>query len=167
VRGALAHAPIQPPAATSASPAAQRCERAWAALAAFRAGRAGSAGVFASVVAEQQPDGSLLGIDPATGPELQAYYELVLLHALASFALVSHDAPALSAVCRAAEFHTLEIQPDHATAQPWALHAFIYHEPARPLADQMLHALEANFGRELDAVSLLLLRDALYCLRPT
>ena len=56
---------------------------------------------------------------------------------------------------------TAEIQPDHATSQPWALFAFIWNPATRYLADQVLHTARSTS----DGVSLILLADALYCVR--
>ena len=75
----------------------------------------------------------------------------------------AEDRTVARAVRRATRFHLNETQPDHATAQPWGLFAFVWNPPTRPLADQLLHA-DAT-ARTIDGVSLILLADALYCLR--
>lgn len=142
----------------------ERCDLAWDALARFRADRSGIES-FDRIIATQHADGSFFGRAAHLSVELQAYYELVLLHALASYAIESRDLRAHASVTRAADFHVNETQPDHATTQPWAIHAFIIHPPARILADQMLHALRTQPGSRIDPVSLLVLGDALYSLR--
>jgi hypothetical protein len=74
-----------------------------------------------------------------------------------------------AAVARATAFHQRETQPDHASAQPWGLFAFICNPQTRPLADHMLHAATvqaaSGAGGVNDGVALILLADALYCLR--
>ena len=67
--------------------------------------------------------------------------------------------PATYSVC------FLASQPDHATAQPWALFAFVWNPQTRPLADQLLHAARVQDPAARNGVSLILLADALYCLR--
>jgi hypothetical protein len=104
--------------------------------------------------------GAFLNATPADNPETHWYHELVLLHAAASYAVQAEDRTVAAAVVRNAEFHLNETQPDHATTQPWGLFAFIWHEKARTLADQMLHAA----GTQKSGVSLMLLADALYCI---
>lgn len=131
-------------------------EPAWAALAADRFGRLG---------AGQQFSGAFLRAGASDNPETLWYHELVLLHAAASYAAQSNDALVTASVMQAADYHLNETQPDHASAQPWALLAFIWRHQARPLADQMLHALEVQQPKAPGGVPSLLLADALYCLR--
>jgi hypothetical protein len=76
----------------------------------------------------------------------------------------TEDRTLAAAVARNAEFHLDQTQPDHATAQPWGLFAFIWNPRTRGLADQVLHAARVNQPEGLDGVSLMLLADALYCL---
>ena len=66
---------------------------------------------------------------------------------------------------RATEYHQRETQPDHASSQPWGLFAFAWNPDTRPLADQLLHAATVQHPVGQDGVSLILLADALYCLR--
>ena len=70
-----------------------------------------------------------------------------------------------AAVARATEYHQRETQPDHATTQPWGLFAFAWNPQTHPLADQLLHAVQVQHAGTPDGVSLILLADALYCLR--
>jgi uncharacterized protein YbaR (Trm112 family) len=61
-----------------------------------------------------------------------------------------------------------ETQPDHATNQPWALHAFAQSPGTRPLADQLLHAgtmVSGAGGSTAGGLTSILLADALYSLR--
>jgi hypothetical protein len=131
-------------------------EPAWSELASDRFGRLG---------AGQQWSGAFLKAGPSDNPETLWYHELVLLHAAASYAVQSNDALATAAVMQAADYHLNETQPDHASAQPWALLAFIWRHEAQPLADQMLHALQVQQPQTSGGVPSMLLADALYCLR--
>ncbi len=127
---------------------------------------------FGRLTRAQQPGGAFLLATPADNPEPLWYHELSILHAAASYAAQAEDRPLARAVARATLFHLAETQPDHATSQPWGLFAFLWNPPARPLADQLLHAVTLNTPHpapqpapQPDGVSLILLADALYCLR--
>jgi hypothetical protein len=117
---------------------------------------------FGRLTRRQQPSGAFLLAGVSDNPDTHAYHELVVLHAAASYAVQAEDRGVASAVARATRFHMNQTQPDHATEQPWALFAFLWNPESRPLADQILHACAAG---ESSGVSLLLLADALYCLR--
>jgi hypothetical protein len=150
---------------------ASATEAAWTALALHVAGKVYirdawtdlAADTFGKLVARQQPSGTFLLASGSDNPETHWYHELVILHAAASYAVLAEDRTVASAVARAAEFHMNETQPDHATAQPWGLFAFIWNPATRTLADQLLHATSTQ--TEGGGVSLMLLADALYCLR--
>lgn len=131
-------------------------ESAWAELASDCFGRLG---------AGQQPGGALLRAGRSDNSEARWYHELVLLHAAASYATQSNDALVTASVMQAADYHLNETQPDHASAQPWALLAFIWRHEAQPLADQMLQALQLQQAQTAGGVPSMLLADALYCLR--
>jgi hypothetical protein len=77
----------------------------------------------------------------------------------------AEDRTIAAAVARATVYHQREMQPDHATTQPWGLFAFIWNPETRPLADQLLHAAAVQQPGGIDGVALILLADALYCLR--
>jgi hypothetical protein len=77
----------------------------------------------------------------------------------------AEDRAVAAAVARAASYHVTETQPDHATEQPWGLFAFVWSPAARPLADQLLHAMTISQPGGAQGVPLMLLADALYCLR--
>jgi hypothetical protein len=78
----------------------------------------------------------------------------------------TEDRTIARAVARSTMLTLNEIEPDHATGQPWGLFAFIWNPQTRgPLADQLLHAVEMRQTSAIDGVSLILLADALYCLR--
>lgn len=148
-------------------------EAAWTALALHVAGKvyvrdawtdlAGDA--FGRLTRGQQPSGAFLETSPSDNPEPNGYHELTILHACASYAAQAEDRTIAAAVARAAAYHLAETQPDHATEQPWAVFPFIWSPPARPLADQLLHSVAINQPRGAQGVPLMLLADALYCLR--
>jgi hypothetical protein len=117
---------------------------------------------FGRLTRSQQSSGEFLVPDPADNPDAKTYDELTLLHAAAGYAVQAEDRHVAAAVARAGEFHLRQTQPDHATAQPWGLFAFIWNPDARSLGDQMLHTVLAH---PPDGVSLLVLADALYSLR--
>jgi hypothetical protein len=148
-------------------------EAAWTALALFAAGRLLVRDAWTDLASDtlgrltrgQTAEGTFLVPGPADNPETGWYHELVLLHAAAAYAVQAEDRAVAAAVARATEHHLRETQPDHATAQPWSLFAFIWNERTRPLADQLLHTMSVNRPAGPDGVSLILLADALYCLR--
>jgi hypothetical protein len=114
------------------------------------------------IVAAQQPSGTFLAPSPNVHPETWWFDELVFLHAVTSYAIASQNLAAMTAVHRAAAYHVNETQPDHATTDPWAVHAFVLHKDANMLADQELHTVQTGSPT---AVTLMLLDDSLYCLR--
>jgi hypothetical protein len=118
--------------------------------------------VFGRLSRAQQEKGRWLAESAATHPEIAWYDELATLHAAASYAVQAEDRTVARAVAKSANFIQAEIEPDHATKEPWALFAFIWNEPTRPLADQILHGVELR-RNNVDGVSLILLSDALYC----
>lgn len=148
-------------------------EAVWIALALHLAGRVFvrdawtdlAADVFGKMVRRQQSSGAFLAASGRDNPETHWYHELVILHAAASYAVQAEDRTVAAAVARNGEFHLRETQPDHATNQPWALFAFAWNPATRSLADQVLHAGTTQDPAGQNAVSLMLLADALYCLR--
>jgi hypothetical protein len=148
-------------------------EAAWTALALFSAGRVLvrdawtdlASDTFGRLTRGQAAQGTFLTPGPSDNPETWWYHELVLLHAAGSYAVQAEDRPVAAAVARATEHHLRETQPDHATGQPWALFPFIWNEHTRPLADQLLHGMTVQQPGGVGGVSLILLADALYCLR--
>src|SRR5205085_11090995 len=106
--------------------------------------------------------------------------------AAASYAVQAEDRALAGAVRRATAYHLNQTQPDHATAQPWALFAFIWNPETRSLADGLLHAQSMHAASDSTGsaptggpaaadpegadtasspLALMLLADALYCLR--
>jgi hypothetical protein len=152
-----------------ASRGANASEGVWMALALFVAGKVFvrdawtdlASDTFGKLVRGGSNRASFLIPSSSDNPETLWYHELTILHAAASYAVQSEDRSLATAVARNTKFHLNETQPDHATAQPWGLFAFIWNPKTRTLADQMLH----NVSVQQDGVSLMLLADALYCLR--
>ena len=156
-------------AATPASQGAPAAEAAWTALALHVAGKVFvrdawtdlAADTFGRLTRGQQANGAFLVSTPSDNPELVWYHELAILHAAASFAVQAEDRTVARSVAASSNFIAAEIQPDHASSEPWALFAFIWNPATRPLADQILHTATAASSD----VSLILLADALYCVR--
>jgi len=121
--------------------------------------------LFRRIAAGQTPGGAFRAQSAADNLESFWYDELVILHAITSFCVRWPGLIDLSVIARAADFHFNEIQPDHATGEPWALLAFILHEPARMLADQMLHGVSMQFPDGVNGVAAILLADGLQGLR--
>jgi hypothetical protein len=152
---------------------ATAAEAVWMALALHVAGRVFvrdawtdlAAASFGRLVRGQRASGAFLEATARDNPETHWYHELVILHAAASYAVQAEDRTVAAAVQRAGLFHLSETQPDHATAQPWGLFAFVWNEQTRTLADQILHAAQSQDPGGVGGVSLVLLADALYCLR--
>jgi hypothetical protein len=108
---------------------------------------------------------SFLQRSPEDQPEAFWYDELVLLHGATSYAMLTGDPLAWDVATSGAEHHRAEIQPDHATANPWALHAFIFNPSTRDLAEFVLNACLVQYGGRPVGPALVLLADAVYCLR--
>jgi hypothetical protein len=148
-------------------------EAAWTALTLFAAGKVFVRDAWTDLASDaigrlaraQRPEGSFLAAGGSDNPEAAWYHELALLHAAASYAVQAEDRTVAAAVARATTYHLRETQPDHATAQPWAVFAYAWNPDTRPLADQVLHAVRVQYPSGARGVSLILLADALYCLR--
>jgi len=114
----------------------------------------------AALAEAQGSDGSFLAQTAEDQRESLWYHELVLLHGLTSVAMHSQHREALTLVDRSAQFHHAETQPDHATSQPLAMHAFLQDPAMLPTADLLIHAAMTAGAGKVDAVSELLLLDA-------
>ena len=167
---AIAINPDGNPAARGASVA----ESAWTALALHVAGKVFvrdawtdlASDLFGRLSRGQRESGAFLAATASDNPEPLWYHELAILHATASFAVQAEDRGVARAVARSAAYLFEEVQPDHATEQPWAIFPFVWAGATRPMADQLLHAAALRRGGSPpDGVSLILLADALYCLR--
>lgn len=110
-------------------------------------------------------NGALLHQGERDNPETHWYHELVVLHACGSYAVQAEDRVVAAVVKRATDFHFDDTQPDHATHQPWAVFPFVWNSRTRILADQLIHAATVQHVGTIDGVSLMLLADALYCIR--
>jgi hypothetical protein len=166
-----------PPDGMPAARGASATESAWTALALFVAGKVFirdawtdlASDTFGKLVRSQQqaqsPAGPFLRASSEDNPDSHWYHELVLLHAAASYALQAEDRTVAAAVARSTNFHMAQTQPDHATNLPWAVFPFIWNPRTRPLADTILHASQMQDPQNQSVLSLMLLADALYCLR--
>ena len=129
-----------------------------------------AADVFGKLVRRQQESGAFLLAGLSDNPEAHWFHELVILHAAAGYAAQTEDRALASAVARATQFHLKETQPDHATHQPWGLFAFLWNPDTRLLGEGMLQAAAQSPGLNAESpgvsdLTLMLLADALYCLR--
>jgi len=141
------------------------CEMIWKGLALIvsRYAKDGSPAysVWQRIRDDQQPSGAFFQPLPSTHPETLWYYELVMLHAVSASSILN-DSPRLRATAsRNAAYHLNFTQPDHATALPWGLPAFIINPETHTLADQMLHTVQTQ---PVSCVTLMLLADTLYLL---
>ncbi|MEO6434688.1 MAG: hypothetical protein ABIP55_02860 [Tepidisphaeraceae bacterium] len=157
---------------TPASRGDSASESAWTALALHVAGKVFvrdawtdlAADLFGRLSRGQLDNGAFLTASSSDNPETAWYHELTLLHAAGSYAVQAEDRTVARAVARSAAHLFAEVQPDHATEQPWGLFPFIWSgRSTQPMADQQLHAV--SMRSPLDGVSLILLADTLYCLR--
>jgi hypothetical protein len=120
-----------------------------------------SRGMIERLVASQSADGTYLQTTNAENPEPVWYYESIVLHAVGLHAAETGDGRAIASMQRSAARFAREVQPDHASNQPWAMHAFVLEPEAIPLADMMLHAAGIQHPASMDAVSLILLSESL------
>ena len=118
---------------------------------------------FRRLIGQQQPDGTFLARGASDNPEPLWYAELALLHAVHVYAIDLQDRGAREAAARAAGYLAAEVQPDHASSHPWGIAALLESANGIALADTMLHVAGVQEPTSMDAVSLLLLDDALRC----
>ena len=123
------------------------------------------AGDLSPVITMQGATGAFLPDNPSVNPETRWYHEFVLLQAIAAYGYLRGDSHALAAADRAAMYHLNETQPDHATAEPWGLLAFIHNADTHLLADQLLHTVQVQQPAGPRGVTRVLLADTLLCLR--
>lgn len=134
----------------------------WKAYLLYVLGHPGAGDLLAKAVRSLDPTALLAGIDD--NPEPWWANELLILHALQSYVSLSKDADLQNTIGRCVEFHLAEIQPDHATNEPWAIHAFVLHPQGETSAGALLHAAMVQGGGSLTPVASLIVRDALHCL---
>jgi hypothetical protein len=113
------------------------------------------------IAASQQASGAYFQAGPGDNLETLWYWELVVLHAVATYGIVMKDPAMLESARRAAVYHLNETQPDHATTEPWGVNAFLLSEETWPLADQVLHTVRVQHPGGVEGVSGILLADAL------
>ncbi len=109
------------------------------------------------------PTALRVGVDD--NPEPWWANELLILHAMTSFARMRKDDSLAEPLERCVAFHVAEIQHDHATNEPWAVHAFAMHEGGTVTAEAILHAAWLQGAGTLTPVSRLVVRDAVRALR--
>ena len=114
---------------------------------------------------------TILGLSPTAlragpddNPEPWWANELLILHALQSFVLLSARLDLWPAIERCVAYHVAEIQPDHATNEPWAVHALGLHADGNITAETLLHAAFVQGAGGLTPVAQLVVADALYAL---
>ena len=147
------------------------CQQAWFALAVYSGGIAFERPawtqlghqVFEYLLASTQRRGTFMTTELDDNLESWWHHELVLLHAATSYAAPRRDPRWQSFLQKSAEHHYAETQPDHASTQPWGIHAFLLFPHTISMADQMIHAAVVQGGGHPEAVSMLLFADALDC----
>ena len=160
------HAMLHAGRRSRASEASEIMADVWDELATITLGGSSPATTLGRVIEAQDPRGPYFTFDGKAGdnPEPWWYAELVVLHAVATYAVVSGNEAAADSARLAAAFHHAETQPDHATSQPWALHAFLSDANSLPTADLLLLAATAQQPASLGVVPRVLLADAAVCL---
>lgn len=122
---------------------------------------------FDRMVEAQAADGTFLSRTSADQLEPAWYHELAVLHAVRWHA--DHGDPdnerVARAAARSAQYHAAEVQPDHASSHPFGLAALLEDAEGIFLADMMLHAAGVQQPATMDAVSLVLLYDAIDSVR--
>jgi hypothetical protein len=93
-------------------------------------------------------------------PEPWWQNEMIILHALHSYALQSGNTRVLAKTLECADFHLREIQPDHATNEPWSVHAYASHPDGNVTAETLWHAAHIQHAGRPGPVATLLAHDA-------
>ncbi len=109
-------------------------------------------------------DPTALKTTASDNPEPWWQNEMLMLHALHSYALIHRDGRAIAKTLACADFHIREIQPDHATNEPWAAHAYASHIDGRVTAETLLHSAQIQNAGKLTEVSRLIVSDAVAAL---
>jgi hypothetical protein len=97
---------------------------------------------------------------PDDNPEPWWAAELMILHPLRSHAWRHPSAASEAGIARCIAFHLAEIQPDHATNEPWAVHAFAATTDGHLTSETMLHAAMVQGGGHLTPAARLVVADA-------
>lgn len=115
-------------------------------------------------IGSDEPDSATLPADAQ--PESWWYGRLVRLHALTSRAILTGDPRHLRQSGDLARYVHAEIQPDHATGLPWAIHAFVLAgDECETTAEWVLNACMIQTGGTPTGAALVLLAETLYGLR--
>lgn len=134
----------------------------WSTFARSVAGDDAASEALRQAIDELSPTALATTIDD--NPEPWWQQEMLILHALHSFALRQNDGSLIDKTLDCAAFHLAEIQPDHATNEPWAVHAYASHADGAITAETLLHAAHMNGGGSLNAASRWIAADALAAL---
>lgn len=134
----------------------------WSAYVQFAMGSSDAGAWLDRATRSLKPTALVAGVDD--NPEPWWANELLIMHAMKSFALIRQDAELLESVDRCAGFHVAEIQPDHATNEPWAIHALALHPHGNVTAETLLHAAMVYGGGTLTPIAKLIVADALYAM---
>lgn len=110
-------------------------------------------------------DGHLYRLTPETLLDTFVYDELTALHAAYRSAVALRDAEKLAQCRRLVEYHVQNTQPDHTTAEPWALAAFAALDETHTFAEQQLHDATTAATAHENPVILALLADAVLAMR--
>lgn len=163
--GGLVHIDLPLPAMPLPLPAAQgnrASELVWLAYLYFVQGDSAARAWLSAACAALDP--TALKTTVSDNPEPWWQNEMLILHALHSFALISGDGPSLDKTIACADFHIREIQPDHATNEPWAAHAYASHIDGRITAETLLHSAQIQNAGTLSEISRLIVADAVAAL---
>lgn len=137
-------------------------ETVWSAYLQFAMGSSEAAQWLDRATRSLAPTALIAGVED--NPEPWWANELLIMHAMKSFALIQRDAGLLESVDRCAGFHVAEIQPDHATNEPWAIHALALHPHGNVTAETLLHASMVQGGGTLTPTAKLIVADALHAM---
>ncbi|MGN6726274.1 MAG: hypothetical protein ACTHLZ_10175 [Tepidisphaeraceae bacterium] len=130
----------------------------WEMYSKFIAGDQSAAAWLTEAVEALCPTALIAG--PGDNPEPGWQSEMVILHALHAFALIQRDPALIQKTLRCTQFHLEEIQPDHATNEPWAIHAYASHPDGAVTAETLLHAALMHHGGTLSEPARLIAHDA-------
>ncbi len=134
----------------------------WAIYLQYVFGNTKASDVLSQAITRLNPTALIAGIND--NPEPWWANELLILHALQSFAFLDGRVHLQEKLDACINFHLAEIQPDHATNEPWAIHAFAAHANGNVTAETLLHAGMVHGGGQLTHVAQLIVADALHSL---
>lgn len=143
----------------SASQGAHAAEVVWQAYLQSQLGNLLASQWLDNCIKSLAPTALRAGIDD--NPEPWWANELLILHALQSHVMRSGRDDLQSHLDGCIAFHLAEIQPDHATNEPWAIHAFCAHPQGDTSAGALLHAAMVQGGGTLTPPARLILQDAI------